>query len=307
MTIYGNEYFRQSKNIDSDLYGLLKYDPVKNIYNLDAVEGTKYRNKVGNLTGTGRIPRKGINRDEFFHDFYERLGGVRWRSYKSENGFANIFPWVPSNEYVFTDEEKADEYYALAGPKNNPHRRAVWTPVYYDHAGKGLVVTLYSPIYYSGNFMGVISLDISTDYLKQILSGSHEDYLVDTRNSIVATNSNGSFNTLFDRKPELFRKVIESQNDTIQRFGMYYIHYINFDKVPWRLFCIVPVSYICLKAALSTLPVFAIGVLLYLAFSEYEKNRSIRILLQNSMEELKSYHKLLENAAKAVGERKNLS
>lgn len=314
MTIYGNEYFQQSKNIGTELYGLLQYDRRKDSFSLDAAAGTKYEKAAGNLTGKGRIPEKGINRDElnlalkyneFFSDFYDRLEGVEWLYYTSENDFINLYPWVPSSEFEYYKGMKSSDFYRLAEPRNNPHRRALWVPVYLDHAGRGIVVTLSSPIYNGGSFMGVISLDISANKLKELISTDYESYLIDARNSVIAAGSGTTpdrvpvnFLTVLRENRMGFGRVASAQEDIIHRAGRYYMYSSSFDRVPWRFYQMVPVSRLAYRAFIVTLPIMLIGVLLAFAMHEFDKLKKTELLLQSSLIELKSYQKLLENAAK---------
>jgi len=314
MTIYGNEYFQQSKNIRTELYGLLQYDRWRDSFNLDAAEGTEYEKAAGNLTGKGRIPEKGINRDElnlalkyneFFSDFYDRLEGVKWLYYTSENGFINLYPWAPSREFEYYDGIKNSDFYRLAEPENNPHRRALWVPVYMDNAGKSMVVTLSSPIYNGGSFMGVISLDISADKLKELISTEYESYLIDIRNSVIAAGSGimpgkapVNFVTVLGEKHMGSGEAVNMQEDVIQRVGRYYIYSSSFDRVPWRFYQMAPVSLIAYRTFIVTLPIMLIGILLAFAVHEFDKLKKTELLLQSSLVELKSYQKLLENAAK---------
>lgn len=314
MTIYGNEYFQQSKNIETELYKLLQYDSWEDSFSLDIAKGTKYEKSAGNLTGKGRIPEKGINRDElnlalkyneFFSNFYERLEGVEWLYYTSENEFVNLYPWVPSKEFAYFEGIKNLDFYRLAEPRHNPQRRILWAPVYQDHAGKGMVVTLSSPIYNSGSFMGVISLDLSIEKLRELINTKYESYLVDVKDSIIATDTEtvqsmlpvNFFTILRDNKikPEM---LMSAEEDVINLSGGYYVHCSSFDKVPWRFYLMVPVSRIIYNASVSSLPILLIGVLLLFAMSEFEKSQKTGCLLQNSLAELKSYQQLLENAAK---------
>lgn len=314
MTIYGNEYFQQSKGKETELYRLLQYDPWEDSFNLDIAKETKYEKSAGNLTGKGRIPEKGINRDElnlalkyneFFSNFYERLEGVEWLYYTSENEFVNLYPWVPSKEFKYFAGIKNLDFYRLADPGHNPQRRILWTPVYQDHAGRGMVVTLSSPIYNSGSFMGVISLDLSTEKLSELIETKYESYLVDVKDSVIATDTSTvsgklpvNFFTIYGNnqiKPEM---VKSAEDDVINLSGRYYMHYSSFDKVPWGFYLMVPVSYIIYNASVSSLPILLIGILLLFAMNEFEKSQKAGRLLQNSLAELKSYQRLLENAAK---------
>lgn len=318
MTTYGNEYFVQNKDIDSELYDLIEYDKKFDSFNLDAVSGSTYENAVGNLTGTGRIPEKGINRDEmnlalkyndFFRDFFARLEGVVWLYYISDNDFINVYPWISSKSFKYSASLKEKEYFRMVIPQNNPQRRALWASAHIDEAGKGLIVTLASPIYNSGNFMGAIALDIKTDYLGKIIdSRLHESYLVDMRNSILATSNNivpgkepvdfdklSSIGTPDERK-SLFPKL--SNLHEIHKSNGYYVHIVEFDKVPWRLFCVIPVRTVAYRAAVTTIPVFFIGILLFITVYEFERSKSAGALLNKSLEELRAYQSIIESAAK---------
>jgi len=314
MTIYGNEYFQQSKNIETELYSLLKYEPRTDSFSMDMAQGTKYEKSAGNLTGLGRIPVKGINRDElnlalryneFFSNFYERLEGVEWLYYTSENEFVNIYPWVPSKDFEYFKGIKNLDFYRMVDPQHNPHRRPLWVPIYVDHAGKGLVVTLSSPIYSSGSFMGVISLDISSKKLSEIIGTEYESYLVDMKDSVITTGSGTtsgnipvSFLSILSEKNIRPETVLGIKEDIIYRSGRYYIHASSFDRVPWRLYLMVPVSGIAYRASLASLPIFLIGIFLIFAVNAFDKSQKTGRLLQNSLMELKSYQHLLENAAK---------
>lgn len=55
-----------------------------------------------------------------------------------------------------------DIFFSIGAPQNNPDRNVVWTPVYDDPAGQGLLVSVIAPIYTSRNkFVGVIGIDVS--------------------------------------------------------------------------------------------------------------------------------------------------
>ena len=54
-----------------------------------------------------------------------------------------------------------DIFYTIGSPTNNPDRQVVWTPVYDDPGGQGLLVSAIAPIYARGRFMGVIGIDVS--------------------------------------------------------------------------------------------------------------------------------------------------
>ncbi len=53
------------------------------------------------------------------------------------------------------------------GPDQNPDHRTIWTTPYEDEAGRGLVLTAYSPVYDASGYNGVIGVDVSLDLLAE--------------------------------------------------------------------------------------------------------------------------------------------
>lgn len=54
-----------------------------------------------------------------------------------------------------------DIFYTSGAPENNPNGEVVWTPVYDDPGGQGLLVSTIAPVYANGTFQGVIGIDVS--------------------------------------------------------------------------------------------------------------------------------------------------
>lgn len=77
-------------------------------------------------------------------------------------GLGEIIP----AEYIPTE----DIFYTSGTPENNPTRETVWTPVYDDIAGQGLLVSTIAPIYLENDeFLGSIGIDISLDNISNNL------------------------------------------------------------------------------------------------------------------------------------------
>lgn len=312
LTIYGNNYFEQVEPKESELYSYLKHDSNSNNYNLDAIDETEYQNKVGSLTGIGSIPADGISRDEinlalhyneYFHIIYSEIPDIAWLYYTSENNFISMYPWISSKEFAFSNELKTTEFYSYAIPENNPLRKTLWTPVYLDQAGKGLMVTLTSPIYNQDTFMGVVSLDLTNAQFSKMIESDYEIYLVDDTDSLIATSLNHNFDqeikfSELNRSQNDINMIDKGETETIQRVGKYYIYSVSFTNAPWKMFFRVPVWLILYKSMLFTLPIMIICILFVFRAFEAEKRKEAETQLISSLEELKSYQELLENAAK---------
>jgi PAS domain S-box-containing protein len=65
-----------------------------------------------------------------------------------------------------TAEEMASVH-ATYGPGANPDRKTVWTAPYEDEAGRGQVLTAYSPVYEGDTYRGVVGVDVSLALLTQ--------------------------------------------------------------------------------------------------------------------------------------------
>ena len=80
-------------------------------------------------------------------------------------GLGEIIP----AEYIPTE----DIFYTSGTPENNPTRETVWTPVYDDVAGQGLLVSAIAPIYIENDeFLGIIGIDVSLDNISNNI-GEH--------------------------------------------------------------------------------------------------------------------------------------
>ncbi len=86
-----------------------------------------------------------------------------------KEGIVRYYPNIDLGEALPAYPEydiRKDVYYTIATPKNNPSHQLVWTPVYQDSAGQGLMTSAIMPLYSAdGVFMGVTGMDIT---LKQI-------------------------------------------------------------------------------------------------------------------------------------------
>ena len=97
-------------------------------------------------------------------------------------------------------------WYAGAAPENNPERAVVWSPVYVDATGKGLMVTAAAPVYTEDEFIGVVGIDatledISSSIEKSRLLGSGYSFLIDDTGHAIALPEQG-YQDILGRHPE---------------------------------------------------------------------------------------------------------
>ncbi len=84
----------------------------------------------------------------------------------SDDGMIWYHPWADLNEFLPHDFDLREfVFYSPATPNNNPKRQTVWSPVYDDPAGQGLMVTATTPIYVDDEFRGVVGIDVTLSRL----------------------------------------------------------------------------------------------------------------------------------------------
>ncbi|MEO8538830.1 MAG: GAF domain-containing protein [bacterium] len=87
--------------------------------------------------------------------------------YLSVDGVTRYYP--PTNALLnaqTTVAEIANLHHEL-GPDLNPNELTVWTPPYEDEAGRGPVLTAYTPVYDETGYRGVIGVDVSLERLTE--------------------------------------------------------------------------------------------------------------------------------------------
>jgi methyl-accepting chemotaxis protein len=142
-------------------------------YHLDNVAVDK--NMTGNITGSGSFQNRessfyneinaALNLNPLLCFSFRTLKISPWIYYTSKEKFMNIYPWVGSQDFKYSDSLLTHEFYRMGLPELNPARSAFWTEAYFDEAGRGLMVTCASPVYYKDEFKGTVAIDITLDFL----------------------------------------------------------------------------------------------------------------------------------------------
>lgn len=310
--IYGNNYISSYQG-KSEYFYYLKYDKEKGGYHLDAIEGTSLQDELGNLTGTGKIPTTGIklreinlafNLNTYFRKVYEMIPDIAWIYYTSNNDFVSMYPWVSSDDFFYNSGLKKAGFFQYAGPEMNPDRESVWTPVYADYAGQGLMVTYSCPLYYGKDFMGVISLDFTSAYISKLISSEYEGYLKDQNGAAIAVSRKAAAGQVIDVKDKMnysdseWTAINKLDKSKIKLFGGYYVYVAEYENAPWILYFRVPLWRVIAKALFLSLPALLITAMFLFIVRENEKHKQTQSLLSETVEELKIYQGRLEYSAK---------
>ncbi len=94
---------------------------------------------------------------------------------------------IVPGDFIVTEEI----FYTIALPENNPDGETIWSAVYDDPAGQGLLVSAIAPIYRDDEFFGVIGIDFSLNNLAinieaSELAGDSYSFLIDESGRAIA-------------------------------------------------------------------------------------------------------------------------
>lgn len=108
------------------------------------------------------------------------------------------FPSIIRNLSEEAYEIRDSAWYTAVKPANNPERKTIWSEVYQDPAGRGLMTTAVSPVYdFNDNFIGATGVDVTlVNITDKILAATENDhtrstkdmfsFIIDTKGRIVA-------------------------------------------------------------------------------------------------------------------------
>jgi signal transduction histidine kinase/CheY-like chemotaxis protein len=97
-------------------------------------------------------------------------------------------------------------WYVSAAPENNPEREVVWSPIYVDATGQGLLVTAAAPVYAGDEFVGVVGVDVTLQDItasveETRLLGSGYGFLIDDEGRAIALPEQG-YEDILGREPQ---------------------------------------------------------------------------------------------------------
>ena len=160
-------------------YQFIEKKAGEDYYHMDNIS-TPYRKYVHiNLTGSGNFRKRGKDFDRITQmalnlsdDLYALKQGQPNFIYvycMTKNKQFVHHPWVPSKKYHFEDSAYSYDVWKLSLPENNPERKLFWTDVYIDLSdGGGLMTSSCVPIYDRDDFVGMVGVDMTVDFLNEI-------------------------------------------------------------------------------------------------------------------------------------------
>lgn len=315
LTVYGNDFLEHNNAPESRLIDHLQYEPATDRYHSDQLMASGLSAQSGSLTGAGRIPESTAERQEInlafhlnenFRRIFDDMPEAAWLYYTSENDFIMMYPWIASEAFQFSEDLQQEVFYHNVTPAMDPLRQPLWTPVYCDHAGKGLMVTLSSPVYRYDAFTGVVSIDLTNETLCSLLTSVNDVYLVDETDSLIATSLPIEFkneiiklDTLLHLSSGTLSEMKRLPRQEVRRFGLYYLYSAKFEHAPWSMYFRIPMTQIIYKSLLYIFPILAIGSMLIYTVTEISRRKKAEVLQHGAMEALMASQKCLENSARS--------
>jgi len=154
----------------------------------------------GSLTGRAIIadPPPGVRReleaaihlDQHFGRLLENVPETIWVYYTSASGFIHIAPDPPVKDFRFSETMYTKPFWTEAAPAHNPEQRQIISELYDDYYGQGLMISISSPVRMNDEFVGVVSVDLGIDLLRELTGIGQavgESMLVDQHDQLVAS------------------------------------------------------------------------------------------------------------------------
>ncbi len=262
------------------------------VFSLDKLPPTVPEAHVGNLTGFGGL----AGRDDYFRkevevalslrsafsEIVQNLPNAAWVYYVSASRFEHVYPWVPSTQAAYTDNDLQMEYFLRGMPDTNPARAPYHTDVYDDDFGKGLMITLGRPVYDGERFIGIIGLDFTLGTLDGVLAGFPagfgELYLVGSNRQVIgySRRTDSKHVVTLPENQDVARILEASQSSNaaeLAETGDYLLTAETIQAMPLTLVAIAPrADFYVQVVTRSTLEIITFLVVLsLLAFLEWRR------------------------------------
>ena len=193
---YRQTYEHQSLSIkSSDFKSFPKY-------NLHSLEDKKAADVHGTLHILDHLNPQNIDLkrevhaalalDPIIDAILSEINTVAWVYFTSKQGMLYISPKHPIEEFQFNKEQFNKPFWTEAAPDKNPLHKPIITEVYEDGAGQGMMLTLSNPVVINNQFIGIVSVDITTQDLNRLLSidTSLEGSILIDENKLISSSMN---------------------------------------------------------------------------------------------------------------------
>ncbi len=286
-------YSQETRN----LFAGLKGSRGKPGFSLDSLPYGVSKDAAGNLTGLGALPAPdsegaremlaALSLNPLFAATRRNVPDAAWVYYTSGRGFTNIYPWVGSSEFAFSDATLQKEFFRGGRVDENPQRSTFWTDAYLDEAGKGLMCTVAAPVDdAAGRFVGTVALDLTLETLSSFVTDprlSIGTALIVNRSgqllahARLADPSDGKAHSLKDALPDGFSDpesaLMKVAPGAFHESHGWLIYPIELADAPWRLLLLIDRNELAMQTWLGMKIELAALLLVCVAIASFELRR----------------------------------
>ena len=177
--------FGGEQSANRRLFRALRPSPDFDGYSLDNSPPRPGHRPIGNLTGLGSLEGAGrrfrkevemaFRLNPLFASSMTSVPYIERVYYLSRNRFENSYPWQPSRDHRFRENQISEQLLAGGDGEQNPGRVAFWGQSHESMIGDGQVVSLAAPLDHRGEYLGVVALDLSLEALSRDLRAGLPD------------------------------------------------------------------------------------------------------------------------------------
>ena len=208
---------------------------------------------LANITGFGGVSNSkdirleiemAVELTQYLKTIYGTNKNYAWIYYMSKNKFQVTYPYMPSTDFIFTPKTMDKPLWKMALEENNPNHKMFVTPLYFDEAGNGLMVSVGAPLYVQKEFIGSVNIDVTLKSLNIFLKDKNLNkgkyFILNSQKQIIAADGIDGFDNksifLADDiiHSDIFSKT--STNSELKLIGDNYLYIIKPKNAPWTMY-----------------------------------------------------------------------
>ncbi len=200
-----------------------------------------------------------------FQSIYENSENITAIYLGTEDDITRYYPNINLGEVLPPDFKVTQRPWYINATQENRQREVVWSEVYEDATGQGLLVTAAIPLYQNDKLVGVIGIDVSLDAVQEIIESSQVfensyTFLIDKTGQAIILPEQGYLDILgqasdqFETTPNLREDSIPNFNSVITTMvgkrkgldevqsdeGTFIVAYAPLNNTGWSLATVVP-------------------------------------------------------------------
>lgn len=229
------------------LFSYLQENKKEDYFHLDSLPLGFASSETGNLTGLGSLKnladssKLAINMalylNPLFKSSIQRIPNINL-AYLLRHDFYHTYPFILSKNFRLTPEiEKVLRTYEQpVMSSQNPTKKEIWTKIYADFAGQGMMVSALMPIYKKEQYAGLLGFDLTLDSLNSVISTEQRHigdfFVVNSHNQVLAhphfvSSKDTVIRMLDEILPVFFDDLQIRTEKDLERYAPAKLHEIN--------------------------------------------------------------------------------